>query len=97
MASEIRNGCETELIIPDITLERLDCAAKPMTMDANPAATNKEVRMPKDPGNAVNVVAITPTSATERMIKRFIMVIFVKSFGWERATLPKNFVKISFA
>jgi hypothetical protein len=97
MASEIRKGCETELRIPDITLERLDWAARPTTMDANPAATNKEVKMPKDPGNAVKVAAITPTRAIKRMIRRFIMVVVVRNFGWEKAILRKNFVKMSFA
>jgi len=37
-----------EFIIPDMILERLDCAARPMTMEAKPAATKMELMTPRN-------------------------------------------------
>jgi len=77
-----------------MTLEKLDWAAMPMTIDAKPAATNIEVMAPNDSGKAVKVEAMTPTSATERTISRLIMVVVVRSLGCENATWLNDFIKI---
>jgi hypothetical protein len=77
----MRKGWEKELMIPAMTLERLDWAARPTTIDAKPAATNIEEIIPKDPGKTLNVVAITPTITTQRTISLRVMARFVINLG----------------
>jgi hypothetical protein len=77
-----------------MTLEKLDWAAMPITMDAKPAATSIEAMAPNDSGKAVNVEAIVPTIATARTAILLIMVVVVRSPGCENASRVNDFIKI---
>jgi hypothetical protein len=79
--SPILKGRVIAIRVPDIIFDSVVWAARPTTMEAKPAATNRELAIPLVSGKAVKVVDAMPTKIITAIATRSRNLKVVLSFG----------------
>ena len=91
--SPILNGWVVAMSAPEIIFESVDWAARPITIEAKPAATNKEDTNPLVPGKAVKVVEATPNKVIAATTTLPMKIYVVFNLGSSRIFLWVCFVR----